>query len=387
MSTALSLISPNTSSGSFSSASPSCTHHFMEDENHGKAASASVDPRWYFNFESWEPSEEEWQKCLSLIPAEERERIGRFKRPLKTGTLVGRHNSNAKSSMIGRLMLRKAAAENMGVLPSKQVWRRTTEGKPFILHSNDALDTFTSSSDGKCRAGYNLNVSHDGKLVAFVGGASWVLGVDVMCNTPSHPEPWSEFHPLFEENFTASEWKVIKSGTSDSQHFEKFMHHWTLKESYIKSIGYVINYALILHVVSLIFLASFCCWKALFEAKVFLLMHLLLFNNHHFLTFAFSSIGLGFELLRAEFSLDNNESPTSATVKIDGREVDWFFEVHTSILNHTISVSYGPIEDSIGSVQASLKYPGITKPSSPFPTPQRISFKELTIQELLISYE
>lgn len=200
---------------------------------------ARTDPRWYFDFDKWKPSEEEWQRCLSLVPAEERERIGKFKRPTKEGPIVGRHNMNAKSSMIGRLMLRKSAAENMNVLPSKQVWRRTSEGKPFLLHSNTSLDSFTSTSDGKARAGYNLNVSHDGKLVAFVGGATWVIGVDVMANSPSNPTPWAEFHPIFEENFTSAEWKVIHEGKSDSQLFEKFMHHWTLKESYIKSVGYV----------------------------------------------------------------------------------------------------------------------------------------------------
>lgn len=207
----------------------------MEDDR----CDPRADPRWYFDFDAWQPSEEEWAKCLSLVPAEERERIGKFKRPTRSGAIVGRHNANAKSSMIGRLMLRKAAAENMDVAPSKQVWRRTTEGKPFLLHSVDSLDTFTSMSDGKARAGYNLNVSHDGKLVAFVGGSSWVIGVDVMCNTPSNPMPWEEFHPLFEENFTKEEWKVIHGGSNESQLFEKFMYHWTLKESYIKSIGYV----------------------------------------------------------------------------------------------------------------------------------------------------
>lgn len=96
------------------------------------------------------------------------------------------------------------------------------------------------------------------------------------------------------------------------------------------------------------------------------------------------SIGLGFELQRAEFTLDDPFNPTSATVKIDGKEKeDWFFEVHSVAHNHTVAVSYGPIEDSIGSVKASLGYPGETKPSSPWATPLRIPFLELTIEDLL----
>lgn len=101
----------------------------------------------------------------------------------------------------------------------------------------------------------------------------------------------------------------------------------------------------------------------------------------------FGSIGLGFELQRAEFTLDDNSAPTKADVKIDGKDVDWFFEVHTNIMNHTISVSYGPVEDAIPSVQASLNYPGTSKPSDPFPKPHRIAFKQLSIQDLLLAYD
>lgn len=110
-------------------------------------------------------------------------------------------------------------------------------------------------------------------------------------------------------------------------------------------------------------------------------------ENELILPLMICRIGLGFELQRAEFTFDDNDHPTTAQVKIDGQEVDWFFEVHTDILEHTISVAYGPIEDSIGSVQASLKFPGASKPSNPFPKPKRIPFKELSITDLLLSYE
>lgn len=83
-----------------------------------------------------------------------------------------------------------------------------------------------------------MNVSHDGKMVAFTAGKDFVLGVDVMCNSPSNPMPWAEFHPLFEENFTSREWAVIHAAKDDSLLFQRFMTHWALKESYIKSIGY-----------------------------------------------------------------------------------------------------------------------------------------------------
>ena len=98
------------------------------------------------------------------------------------------------------------------------------------------------------------------------------------------------------------------------------------------------------------------------------------------------SIGLGFELQRAEFSLEGNPEPTTATVKIDGKPAGrWHFEVHTSIQGHTISVAYGPLEDSIGSVKASLNNPagGRLQDSNPLEFPARLAFRELTIQDLL----
>jgi 4'-phosphopantetheinyl transferase len=52
--------------------------------------------RWAFRVGSWHPTEQEWLKAASYIQAEEKERIGKF---------VFRRD--AKSSMIGRLLIRK----------------------------------------------------------------------------------------------------------------------------------------------------------------------------------------------------------------------------------------------------------------------------------------
>ena len=212
------------------------------DEDSRSAAEIPSDPRWVFNFEDWSPSEQLWDLCLSLLPPDEVERIRRFRRPTKDhGFLTGRHNLNAKSSVIGRLMLRKCAAENLGVESSQQQWRRTIEGKPFLLNTPKSHLTYTSSSDGAPRAAYNMNLSHDGKLVAFAAGRDWVLGVDVMCNAPRDSAPVEEFFSYFEENFTAYEWGVIRAHKEDLSKLGSFYHHWTLKESYIKSVGYVIR--------------------------------------------------------------------------------------------------------------------------------------------------
>ncbi len=69
--------------------------------------------------------------------------------------------------------------------------------------------------------------------------------------------------------FTPFEWRSIRTNPSNlNAQVNQFFRHWTLKEGYIKAVG----------------------------------------------------IGLGFELLRAEFTLDsNNDDAQFATVKIDGK--------------------------------------------------------------------
>ena len=205
----------------------------------------SKDARWVFNFADWNPSEELWEFCLSLLPADEVARIKRFKRPIKDGVVVGRHNLDARSSLIGRLMLRKCAHENLRVDAEKQQWRRTLEGKPYLLNMPASHTTYISLSDGCPRAAYNMNVSHDGKCVAFASGKDLVIGVDTMLNTPRDSSPVLEFFSYFEENFTTYEWSVIKAPHDDSKKLQSFYLHWTLKESYIKAIGYAIRPLLI----------------------------------------------------------------------------------------------------------------------------------------------
>lgn len=67
--------------------------------------------RWAFRVSSWHPTEQEWLKAASYIQAEEKERIGKF---------VFRRD--AKSSMIGRLLIRKFV---------QQVTLARYKGSPF----------------------------------------------------------------------------------------------------------------------------------------------------------------------------------------------------------------------------------------------------------------
>eukprot|EP01117_Protostelium_nocturnum_P013442 TRINITY_DN5015_c0_g1_i3.p2 TRINITY_DN5015_c0_g1~~TRINITY_DN5015_c0_g1_i3.p2 ORF type:complete len:109 (+),score=48.66 TRINITY_DN5015_c0_g1_i3:95-421(+) len=94
--------------------------------------------RWAFRFSEWNPKENEWNQCLECIELKEKERIGKFKRPNKGEWLIGRFNSDAKSSLIGRLMLRLFLLNNHFIRESnakkemEELLSRSQYGKPFI---------------------------------------------------------------------------------------------------------------------------------------------------------------------------------------------------------------------------------------------------------------
>jgi len=60
--------------------------------------------RWATRVGSWQPSEIEWTKAASLIQPEEKERIGKFF-----------FKKDAKSSMVGRLLIRKFLMHSTGL--------------------------------------------------------------------------------------------------------------------------------------------------------------------------------------------------------------------------------------------------------------------------------
>jgi 4'-phosphopantetheinyl transferase len=127
------------------------------------------------------------------------------------------------------------------------------------------------------------------------------VGVDVMqlSERPRRREqdPSSEhFFRAFTDHFTPLEWQYIHRASNDDARFHAFYRLWSLKEAYIKAIG----------------------------------------------------IGLGFELLRAEFtSIDASE--TEWSMRLDGvRASGWTFRsVHvqgsTNREPHVISIALGPV--------------------------------------------
>jgi phosphopantetheinyl transferase len=60
--------------------------------------------------------------------------VCRFHRPQKNGEqLVGRHNPDAKSACVGRLLIRKLIHEQLNI-PYKDIeLKRTKENKPYLV--------------------------------------------------------------------------------------------------------------------------------------------------------------------------------------------------------------------------------------------------------------
>jgi 4'-phosphopantetheinyl transferase len=60
--------------------------------------------RWAIRVGQWQPNEAEWTRAAALIQPEEKERIGKFF-----------FKKDAKSSMVGRLLIRKFLIEASGL--------------------------------------------------------------------------------------------------------------------------------------------------------------------------------------------------------------------------------------------------------------------------------
>lgn len=95
------------------------------------------------------------------------------------------------------------------------------------------------------------------------------------------------------------------------------------------------------------------------------------------------SIGLGFELKRAEFIVDDIKNPTSAHIYIDGLfQKDWKFEIHY-VDNYVISIAYGnpcQIIDSCKSLISNIDDISKNYDISEF---SRISFQQLDVESCI----
>jgi 4'-phosphopantetheinyl transferase len=178
--------------------------------------------RWAFNCKNWNPTLDELKIAVSCIQAEEKSRLIKFY-----------FLEDFKSSLIGRLLMRKFLCQALNVDNTRISLGRDVKGKPFLKE----IDGETNYID--------FNVSHQGSfavLAGYVGQSkesvkNLKIGVDLMKIEYGGGKPLMEFFRLMTRNFSSDEWGYIKSFNSNYSKLEAFMRNWCLKESYVKNVG------------------------------------------------------------------------------------------------------------------------------------------------------
>lgn len=77
--------------------------------------------RWAVNIAKWQPTAQEWVQSLSCVQSEEKERITRFV-----------YRNESKSTLMGRLLMRKCVSEIYGIPTHRIVLERGPKGKPIL---------------------------------------------------------------------------------------------------------------------------------------------------------------------------------------------------------------------------------------------------------------
>ncbi|KAJ2951871.1 hypothetical protein O0L34_g4114 [Tuta absoluta] len=175
--------------------------------------------RWAFNAKTWEPSKDEIIAASSFIQTEEKERISRFV-----------FKEDAKSSLIGRLMMRKFVHISSSMPYEEIRFGRDDKGKPILLGAGDSI--------------VNFNVSHQGDYVVLAGSTKSV-GIDVMKVEPPPNKNIPEYFRIMNRQFSTSEWRTIRSYHTEMEQIACFYRLWCLKESYVKNIGIGITIPLV----------------------------------------------------------------------------------------------------------------------------------------------
>ncbi len=196
-------------------------------------------------------------------------------------------DQDKRMALGSRLLHRKVACESFG-MDWKDVKMERRKGYKPVLRYHHAPKT------------WNMNVSHHGGLVAIASDSYRLCGVDTMDLTDgdkhSHSlEETEEYLLCFRGTFTPFEWSVINgllpTQRKNLDRIHRFLIQWSMKEAYVKAIGE----------------------------------------------------GLLFDLLRVEFegSGDDPNRPTSAIVRLDGKELkDWNLRLQY-IGSHVLCVALG----------------------------------------------
>ncbi|KAJ7370246.1 hypothetical protein OS493_033592 [Desmophyllum pertusum] len=179
--------------------------------------------RLAFKFGAWKPTRQEWLLGTSCVQSEEKERIMKFV-----------FKKDAKSALIGRLLMRKVISEFTKIPFNEVILKRTEKGKPYL--ANDITEPSLRN--------FNFNISHQGDFTVLAAEPLIQVGIDVMKTTYPSSSTVPKFFHTMRKQFTAYEWQTIKSQPSEWKQLEMFYRHWCLKESYVKATGIGIGHDL-----------------------------------------------------------------------------------------------------------------------------------------------
>ncbi|EGD73258.1 hypothetical protein PTSG_04971 [Salpingoeca rosetta] len=165
------------------------------------------------NAQAWTPTAKEFAGAIARVQRDERERILRF-----------RFIQDAKSSLVGRLLLRYLVQEELGVPNAEIELVREESGRP-VLRCPEHVSQL------------RFNVSHAGSYVVMAADSEREIGVDVMDHRRPLHDDVERFFELMTTTFTPKEWDNIRRSDTHGTALLEFYRYWTLKESYIKAIG------------------------------------------------------------------------------------------------------------------------------------------------------
>lgn len=175
-----------------------------------------LNARWAFNASAWKPTQEEILLASTCIQPEEKQRISKFV-----------FQDDAKSSLIGRLMMRKFVHLSTSIPYEEITLGRDGHGKPYLMGVGDTVSSF--------------NVSHQGDYVVLAGNARRNIAIDIMKVEPVVNKDIQEFFRLMNKQFSPREWDTIHSFSTEGEQVACFYRLWCLKESYVKNTGFGIT--------------------------------------------------------------------------------------------------------------------------------------------------
>ena len=145
--------------------------------------------------------EETYNRMLRAVSSERQKRVGKFLRW-----------EDAQRALTAEVLLRIILVNNFGLDSDAIHFSTNKYGKPFLTHDNGPM----------------FSISHSGKWVVCAFGSNPVGG-DVEAIRPTD-------FKIAERYFTENEYALIK-GAPENLKEKQFYDLWTLKESYIKTIG------------------------------------------------------------------------------------------------------------------------------------------------------